>query len=379
MPLKLDTPTARLRLPIARKPKFIQILPGRSLGYRRNRSAGTWVERVADGGGGSATKAIGTADDFMPDDGEKVLSFWQAAEKVRARAREADKPAGPLTLAEAIDAYERDRRVNQGDPANASRLRRRLPADLMATAVADLTSKRLSRWRDDLAEDVSAATVNRITRVLKAALNLAAASDTKLNPREWSVGLKGLQNAERSRNAESILTDDVIRRLIAAAHDLDHRFGLLVEVAAVTGARCGQLAEIRIDDLLPDRLMIPPSRKGRTKNKPDRIPVPISPDLADRLRRDAPAGAALLVQSDGLAWPTAARRGDRVTRSWRKLGVEATMYSLRHSSIVRQLRAGVPIRIVASVHDTSVAMIERTYSRYIADHSDALVRAALLT
>ena len=36
------------------------------------------------------------------------------------------------------------------------------------------------------------------------------------------------------------------------------------------------------------------------------------------------------------------------------------------------------VRIVAVNHDTSVAMIERTYSRYIGDHSDALARAALL-
>jgi hypothetical protein len=36
------------------------------------------------------------------------------------------------------------------------------------------------------------------------------------------------------------------------------------------------------------------------------------------------------------------------------------------------------VRIVAVGHDTSVGQIERTYSRYIADHADALVRGALL-
>jgi hypothetical protein len=57
---------------------------------------------------------------------------------------------------------------------------------------------------------------------------------------------------------------------------------------------------------------------------------------------------------------------------------EVTIYALRHSSIVRQLLGGVPIRVVATTHDTSVAMIEKTYSRYITDHSDALSRAAML-
>jgi hypothetical protein len=55
-----------------------------------------------------------------------------------------------------------------------------------------------------------------------------------------------------------------------------------------------------------------------------------------------------------------------------------TLYALRHSSIVRQLLANVPIRIVATLHDTSVNMIERTYSRHIAEHTDALARRALL-
>lgn len=57
---------------------------------------------------------------------------------------------------------------------------------------------------------------------------------------------------------------------------------------------------------------------------------------------------------------------------------DATIYALRHSNVVRQLLADVPIRVVAVNHDTSVAMIERTYSRHIADHADALARRALL-
>jgi hypothetical protein len=57
---------------------------------------------------------------------------------------------------------------------------------------------------------------------------------------------------------------------------------------------------------------------------------------------------------------------------------EVTIYALRHSSIVRQLLAGIPIRVVAVSHDTSAGQIERTYSRHIDDHADALVRRALL-
>jgi hypothetical protein len=51
-------------------------------------------------------------------------------------------------------------------------------------------------------------------------------------------------------------------------------------------------------------------------------------------------------------------------------------YALRHSSIVRALLRGLPVRVVADQHDTSVSMIELSYSRYIGDHSDTMVRAA---
>jgi hypothetical protein len=54
------------------------------------------------------------------------------------------------------------------------------------------------------------------------------------------------------------------------------------------------------------------------------------------------------------------------------------MYALRHSSIVRMLLQNVPIRLIASLHNTSVNMIERTYSKHITEHSDDISRRALL-
>ncbi len=57
---------------------------------------------------------------------------------------------------------------------------------------------------------------------------------------------------------------------------------------------------------------------------------------------------------------------------------EVTIYALRHSSIVRQILASVPIRVIAVNHDTSAEVIERNYSKFIGDHSDGLARVALL-
>lgn len=53
-------------------------------------------------------------------------------------------------------------------------------------------------------------------------------------------------------------------------------------------------------------------------------------------------------------------------------------YALRHSSIVRGIRANLPIRLVAALHDTSVEMIERHYSYWITDGLEDLARNALV-
>ena len=46
--------------------------------------------------------------------------------------------------------------------------------------------------------------------------------------------------------------------------------------------------------------------------------------------------------------------------------------------MLRSILVGLPLRVVASAHDTSVAMIERTYSAHITDFADTLSRRALL-
>src|SRR5215471_3858859 len=106
---KLENRSARLRLPVAKKPVFVKIGASLGLGYRRNQSAGTWVARVADGKGGNWTKAVGTADDLEGADGNAVLDFWQAQEKARAIGR-ADQTgaAKPVTVGEALANYETD-------------------------------------------------------------------------------------------------------------------------------------------------------------------------------------------------------------------------------------------------------------------------------
>jgi hypothetical protein len=138
--------------------------------------------------------------------------------------------------------------------------------------------------------------------------------------------------------------------------------------------------------------MMPKSAKGGGRNrsvkKTERYSVPITTQLAAKLRAAAKGSendAPLLLQSDGRPWNKHPSQSchRQVHKVVTMIGLdpdEVTMYCLRHSSIVRMLLRNVPIRLVASLHNTSVAMIEKHYSRYITEHSiDDITRAGLLS
>ena len=120
--------------------------------------------------------------------------------------------------------------------------------------------------------------------------------------------------------------------------------------------------------------MMPSSRKGRNR-KIQRKPLPISPRLAVVLRQATIGRAPEAPLLDPIRILS-----ERFRTATKHLGLDpaATPYALRHSSFVRMLLNNVPVRVVASHHDTSVEMIERHYSRYITDVSDALTRRTLL-
>jgi integrase len=385
--IKLDSKTARAKLTARKRPYTTRLAAGIRLAYRRNaKIAGTWSVL---GGGGAWLRRIGIADDLELADDHNILDFWQASERALDLARAKDDPDSgkPITVDAALTDYAADLAARDSRAYNAERARIHLSKALAGKTVALLTARELSRWRDGmLTKGLAPASVGRVARMLKAALTRAANHDPRITNRDaWRVGLAGLADGEGgTRNV--IIDDDQVRSIIAAAATEGPEFALLVEVAAVTGARPVQIARLQVGDVQADRsdprLMMPTAAKGRRKVI-GRRPVPISADLAFRLRQFAvgrPASALLFPHSDGKGW-----RGTRHYRPFQRTVKRAvldpdkvTIYALRHSSISRSLLANVPIRIVAVAHDTSVAMIERTYSRHIADHADTITRGAML-
>ena len=59
--MKIDTLTARRRLPRRREPYYAAILPGRSIGFRKFQDdAGHWLARIRRTGGKYDYKPLGT-------------------------------------------------------------------------------------------------------------------------------------------------------------------------------------------------------------------------------------------------------------------------------------------------------------------------------
>ncbi len=415
---QIDTAAKRARLPARKNPYWTKIAGGRggvSLGYRRIEaaSAGSWVAKIAVEGK-RVEERIGKADD-----GETTvdaLSYRQAVAAAlewsrwkQAALLEAAKatPVGKLAVADVVQAYA-DMRVIRSPlagPITRGRLTRYVLGDrtFASVALSKLRATTIEEWRARLPKRLAPSTENRILNDLRAALNAACEKHRRQLPHflreEIRVGTKARPAASNAR--KQILSDDEVRRIVEAAFavDPDGDFGRLVMLAAANGARFSQLSAMRVEHVQTafGRAMVPAARKGRaTKPRPP-IAIPLAPDVFDCI---APAieGRAdddtlferwAYRKTGPFQWTKDRRRPWRaayeVEKSWSaaiaRAGVadSTVMYALRHSSIVRGLRVGLPIRLVAASHDTSVEMIEAHYSAYIVDATQDLARRAAIS
>ncbi len=297
-----------------------------------------------------------------------------------------------MTIESALADYKIDLMSRAADTANADRPLHHMGPALLRKPAALVTADELTQWRNGLVRkaEIAPATINRVMHTLRAALTLVCPERTQV----WRAGLKSLPNAGSSRNKLFVLPDATICAIVAGAFARDPKLGLLCEVLSETGMRPVQAARLRVGYLVAHptapRLLVSKSAKGggrnRSEKKRETYTLPISVGLAKKLKQAA-AGRAdddrLLLRADGQPWNEANVHGDYRTvfaEIVKALGLDPKIsaYCFRHSSITRQLLRGVPTRVCAANADTSVQMIERTYSKYIVDHSDEITRAALL-
>jgi integrase len=407
---KIDTIARRKKLPVSSKPAWDTIGDARSglkLGYYKGARGGAWIGKTVKDGA-RAEKKLGASD----DDGSGVgMSYTQATttaiawaasltDSARAGSAERERVA---TVGEVLNSYIADRA--RRDPVNGRNAGHRLgkhslsDKKFIGVRLDRYLARDMTEWRNRLPQDLAPATVDRMVNDAKAALNAYADANWRTLPatlkREIQLGAKGSPNAQRARQA--LLSDADVRRVVNAAYCVDDDLGALVLVLASAGARFRQVCQITVGDVQADanRIMTPVSAKGRGQKQRSEIAVPVGADVIARLKPllAGRAGHEPLLQHwvgvkgfghmTGPVRREAWRAANQMQKGWRAALTAAALpyiepYALRHSSIVRGLRSGVPMRVVAALHDTSSAMIERHYSAFILDAADELARRALV-
>jgi integrase len=410
-----QTPAKRTRLaPRGRVYWCDEPKPGWHLGFRRNKGGGgKWIARrfVDSKTYELSTFASAAVEGSDSDaDGVTVMSFEQARARVLALAAEhAEKArheaAGPaLTVASAIEDYclMREQRGGFGRDARL-RLTRHVLSNttLAATTLADLKADALADWRSRLSV-VSPASARRTGNDFRATLNFAGKRHAKrLPPRFRDTVRDGLAIAHGESGAGArepqVLPDADVRRIVEAAWQVDADGGWdgdlarLVLVLASTGGRFSQVVRLAVADVQFDRsrIMVPASRKGRAGASRPPAAVPVGSDVLGALR-SACAGRMghepLLLRPrlrlSGMRWERYGQKAwvssSELAYPWRAIVARAGLsagtipYSLRHSSIVRGLRAGLPVQLVSRLHDTSPTMLTNHYARFIDDALDEL-------
>lgn len=402
----LETRTARARLAASAKPYFRLIEPGLHLGYRKlARSPGSWVARRYAGNGSYTVKNLTTAenepiiaDDFSNADGRTVLNFSQAQEAAKKILRAA--PAGPYTVAEAMDAYlehlENDGRAPYSIRDARYRINGFINPKLGDLEIHKLTVQQFKKWRDDLAKAPARlrtakdkgqkhdtrpdtadakrarrASANRIWTLLRAALNLAFQNDKVASDAAWRK-VKPFENVDASRSR--YLTIAEAKRLINAC---ESDFRRLVEAALQTGARYSELARLKVSSFNPDAggtIEIRLSKSGKARYI----------HLTDEGRaffKQLCAGHAgdetMLRKADGTEWNSANQSRpmiDAVTRA--KIRPPISFHGLRHTWASHAVMNGVPLLVVAgNLGHADTRMVEKHYGHLAPSFVAEAIRA----
>ncbi|MFZ2160463.1 MAG: integrase [Bradyrhizobium sp.] len=431
---EIDTVAKRAKLPARKNPYWHGVSGGRggvSLGYRKGAAGGVWVVKIVIDGQRTEERLGAAADEETPPAGS--LSFpaavsaaldWskQQIAIVEASA-EATRDAAMPTVRSVVEAYAAQRKKAAGGrQTSVAALLAHIPVDGKFAKIrfAKLTEKAIEEWLAQLQRrpkrkgkrkskstgvdlrPLAPSSRNRLLGDLRAAYNAAAGRYRREIPGHIHAEIKaGTRNEPVDSEArKQLLTETQVRVIVGAAFEVDEDFGYVVFIAAITGARYSQIVRLTVADIQigKNRIMVPSSRKGRKRKPHPPAAVPVHADAIVRLKAlvIGRAGTERLLTrwvhkrvAKPARWAKDKRRpwgpAFEVTKPWAKTielaGVpdDTIMYALRHTSIVRGLIAGLPVRLVAALHDTSVAMIEKHYSAFITDMSDELARPHAIT
>lgn len=366
---------------------------GLALCYRRGKQgSGTWSARLKLANGSYALRALGAADDHGTANGADVLTFAQAQKQSLALQDQAKRDGGivtrPATVAEAAEKYLawfREHRKSVKETEHTVRVHV-LPA-LGERRIADLKAPALRKWLDGVAAQPARvrssrfgkpqsfkatpktadekrarrSTANRILSVLKAILNRAFQDGLAADNVEWRKVLP-FKNADQARIR--FLSDaEGVRLVNACPADLKR----LVRGALLTGARFGELAGMRTQDvdLRAGRIYIEPAKSGRSRH------VPLNPEGV-ALFRDLLTGktgdATVFARADGKPWGKNHHIRPLLEACHAaKLKPAAAFHELRHTYASHLAQAGIDLLTISKLLGHADTRITSKHYAHLAD------------
>jgi integrase len=225
--------------------------------------------------------------------------------------------------------------------------------------LSKLRTSHIKQWRVDVGG--SKANQNRYLTSLRAALNYGVlhrrvAASAAI---EW----KAVKNHKDADGCRETFLDLKQRRALVDAATGNARD--LIEAAALTGARPGELISIKVRDF--DERTCTATFKGKTGTRT----IPISDAagaLFKRASRSKLPAALMFAKDDGtpwIGWDWAEAVREAAARAGSPAGV--VLYTLRHSWITEALRSGMATLDVARLTGTSLQMSQDHYGHLVAD------------
>jgi integrase len=397
---KLETRTARARLPIGPKPYFRRLEIGFHLGYRRLSGAGTWIARRFAQDGRYREIRLGVADDTQDADGVSVLDYGQAQSAAREwwrtelRLEEGhDTRQGPFTVTDTIADYLNTYHRRGGKAVYDAR--RAAEAHILpvlgTTPVGKLTARKITDWHHGLAEKRARArtrpgrkqnyrkvetgpdairkrraTANRILTVLKAALNHAWKAGHVASDDAWRR-VKPFQAVETAR--VRYLSETECVRLVNAC---EPAFRNLVRGALLTGCRYSELAALRAADFNADAGIV--TVRESKSGKPRHV---VLTEEGQRLFATLTAGKLgddpIFTRPDGGLWLKSHQMRPMLEACERaKIKPAISFHVLRHTHGSTLAMRGVPMGVIAEqLGHADTRMTEKHYAHlapsYVAD------------
>lgn len=243
-------------------------------------------------------------------------------------------------------------------PRTAEGYRRLLDARVIprwgSTSLDEIRRGDIVAWHDEMLKTTSLPTTRRAHAVLRQVLTFAV-------EREWIAAnpAAGRMLAQERREASEAMTVAQMRAVIAELPEgWRADMGDLVELAALTGMRRGELCGLRWSDVDRDGMVLHVRRS--ISQVAGGMPEAVEPKTHQRRR--VPIGAAELaiidrrpVTPNGYLWSDAPDGSlpwppDRVTELWRAArdaaDVPYRFHDLRHLCATLLLAAGVPVKTV---------------------------------